>query len=54
VCALPASAGFGWIWQRYGSSTAFLVSAALAVMASVLLVAWKPGEHARTPAPSAS
>lgn len=45
VFALPASAGFGWVWERYGSTTAFLASTVLAVAACALLLAWRPGEH---------
>ncbi|MBI5363026.1 MAG: MFS transporter [Planctomycetes bacterium] len=42
VCALPASVAFGWIWQRFGSTHAFLVSAVLALLACALLVALRP------------
>jgi hypothetical protein len=42
LAALPASAGFGWIWQAHGSKTAFLVGASIAAAAVVaLLVEWK-------------
>jgi MFS family permease len=36
--ALPASAGFGWMWQRYGSRAAFLTGAALAATAAAGLL----------------
>ncbi|MGH2901105.1 MAG: MFS transporter [Solirubrobacteraceae bacterium] len=40
VGALPASLMFGALWDRYGSATAFMVGAGLALMATVgLLVA---------------
>jgi MFS family permease len=42
LLALPASVGFGWLWQRFGSSTAFLSSAALALAACGLLLAICP------------
>jgi MFS family permease len=35
LAALPASLLFGGLWQRYGASTAFVVGAALALMAAV-------------------
>src|SRR5512134_2908174 len=38
ICALPASALFGFLWKSFGGGTAFLVSAGLAVAASVLLI----------------
>ena len=37
--ALPASVGFGWIWQRYGSPAAFLTGATVAATAAVGLLA---------------
>ena len=36
--ALPASAGFGVVWAAYGASAAFLMGAALALAASVLML----------------
>lgn len=42
VAALPASLGFGLIWDRFGAATAFAVGAALAGVASVGLVAVVP------------
>ncbi|HEX7579611.1 MAG TPA: MFS transporter [Thermoanaerobaculia bacterium] len=42
LAALPASAGFGWIWQTHGSKTAFLVGASIAATAVLaLLVEWR-------------
>lgn len=38
VAALPASLAFGIVWDRFGAHSAFLMGAALAVVASVLLV----------------
>jgi MFS family permease len=37
VASLPASLLFGWIWERWGPSPAFLVGAGLALLASLLL-----------------
>lgn len=52
LAALPASAGFGWIWQTYGSKAAFLVGASIAAAAVfALLVEWKvdgPAEGLRS------
>jgi MFS family permease len=45
VCALPASVGFGWLWQRFGSASAFLASAGLALLACALLVALRPSRR---------
>ncbi len=42
VFALPASVMFGFLWSRYGSASAFLTSAALALAASALLWARPP------------
>jgi MFS family permease len=53
LAALPASAGFGWIWQAHGSSTAFLVGASIAAAAVVaLLVEWKVDGPAGRPGTS--
>ena len=42
LAALPASAGFGWIWQAHGSRTAFLAGASVAGAAVLALLAeWK-------------
>ncbi|MEQ1690005.1 MAG: MFS transporter [Gemmatimonas sp.] len=38
VAALPASVVFGAVWDRYGASTAFLMGAALALTAALLLL----------------
>jgi MFS family permease len=38
IGALPASLLFGLIWQRAGSSAAFLCGAALAAVAALLLI----------------
>ena len=38
VAALPASVVFGAVWDRYGASAAFLMGAALAVTASMMLL----------------
>jgi MFS family permease len=47
LAALPASAGFGWVWQAYGSKSAFLAGAAVAAAAAALLaVAGRPGRPA--------
>jgi MFS family permease len=42
VIALPASAAFGWAWDRFGSALPFLASSAIAVMATLLLFVWVP------------
>jgi MFS family permease len=39
--ALPASVGFGWIWQHYSSRAAFLTGAAIAAAAAAGLLAMK-------------
>ncbi len=48
ITLLPASALMGWLWQAYGSSLAFLVSASLAAAATVALatVRLPPGDPA--------
>jgi MFS family permease len=46
--AFPASLLFGFVWQRYGSASAFGMGAVLALLASVMLsilVVRKPGEN---------
>lgn len=40
--ALPASLIFGWIWDRYGSPTAFAFGASLALIAAVLMALVAP------------
>jgi MFS family permease len=42
ICALPASLGFGEIWDHAGHATAFVVGAALAGVAAVLLLVVGP------------
>lgn len=44
--ALPASAGFGLVWTRWGSGTAFLAGAALALAAALFLAVAVPGRSA--------
>lgn len=39
ICALPASLGFGWLWQHVNPETAFVVGALLAAAAALGLVA---------------
>jgi len=54
VAALASSAGFGWVWDRFGSAPAFAGSAALAVAAAAALrwaVPAGPGAPAETPRP---
>jgi MFS family permease len=41
ACAIPAGVLTGWIWQRFGASAAMSLSAGLALVAAVLLVAWE-------------
>ncbi|MBK7877064.1 MAG: MFS transporter [Planctomycetes bacterium] len=48
VCALPASVAFGFLWQRFGSASSFLTSAALALVACALLLAARPNARARS------
>jgi MFS family permease len=45
LAALPASAGFGWVWQSYGSSTAFMAGAAIAAGATAALFTVVPGNR---------
>lgn len=42
AAALPASAGFGLLWTRFGSQTAFLAGAGIALLAAVVLAATVP------------
>jgi MFS family permease len=44
LAALPANAMFGWIWDRYGSETAFLSGAAIAFFATGFLLILVPVE----------
>ena len=50
LAALPASAGFGILWTVYGSGTAFLAGASVALAAAVFLalaVPSPPGQSVR-------
>ena len=42
LAALPASAGFGLLWTRFGSRTAFLAGAGVALLAAFLLLVAVP------------
>ena len=42
LAALPASAGFGLLWQRFGSGTAFLAGAGIATAAAAALLVLVP------------
>jgi MFS family permease len=42
IAALPASAGFGWLYKAFGPAAAFGTGAGLALLAAVLLAAVKP------------
>jgi MFS family permease len=46
IGALPASLLFGFVWDRFGPTTAFDVGAALAFAAAVVLVAVRPAVSA--------
>ena len=43
--ALPASLAFGFVWDRYGAATAFLMGATLALIAAVGLLAATAGDQ---------
>jgi len=45
LAALPASAGFGWLWERFGSGAAFLTGAGVAALSAVALLALVPESH---------
>jgi MFS family permease len=45
--ALPASLIFGWIWDRSGSSSAFVFGATLALVAALLMAIVAPQSRAR-------
>jgi hypothetical protein len=45
--ALPASAGFGVLWTLYGSGTAFLAGAAVALLAALFLALAVPSPAGR-------
>jgi MFS family permease len=47
MAALPASAGFGFLWERFGSRVAFLTGAALATVAVASLLLLVPKAAAR-------
>lgn len=49
LAALPASAAFGWAWQRFGSSTAFLAGAAVAGSAALALALLVPSRPRPAP-----
>jgi MFS family permease len=46
--ALPASLIFGWIWDRSGSSSAFMFGATLALVAALLMAIVAPQSRARS------
>jgi MFS family permease len=45
--ALPASLIFGWIWDRWGSASAFVFGASLALIAAVMMAVVAPPAHSR-------
>jgi MFS family permease len=45
VAALPASLGFGLLWDRLGHQAAFLVAASLAAVAAIGLIAFLRSKH---------
>src|SRR5450759_1199347 len=45
--ALPASLIFGWIWDQWGSPSAFVFGATLALMAAVLMALVAPSTQPR-------
>jgi MFS family permease len=45
LAALPASAGFGWLWGRFGSGAAFLTGAGIASVAVAALLLLVPGRR---------
>ena len=45
LAALPASAGFGWLWERFGSGAAFLTGAGVAALSAVALLALVQESH---------
>jgi len=46
LAALPASAGFGLLWERFGSAAAFLTGGAIAALAALSLLLLVPGRRA--------
>jgi len=47
ICALPASVIFGLLWNGYGASAAFGVSAGIALLAAALLLLLRPEKYER-------
>jgi MFS family permease len=45
LAALPASAGFGLVWQRFGSAAAFLTGAGIAAAAALALLLLVPSRR---------
>jgi MFS family permease len=54
ICLLPASLGFGLIWDRAGHGAAFVVAAGLALLASVGLAFLRTTSRAASAAPRCS
>jgi MFS family permease len=48
IGALPASIGFGWLWQTYSPATAFYAGATVALSAALLLTIWGPTQAGRS------
>jgi hypothetical protein len=42
ITVLPASLLFGELWDNFGASTAFLVSAGISIIAALLFLTVKP------------
>lgn len=49
LSALPASAGFGYIWKRWGEAPAFLAAGGLVIVASLMLVRMRAIRHEAAP-----
>ncbi len=47
IGALPASVGFGWLWQTWGPTTAFVAGATLALAAAFMLAIRVPAQAGR-------
>lgn len=47
ITVLPASLLFGFLWDQFGASTAFIVSSAISVTAAGLMFTIKPGKIAK-------
>ena len=45
LAALPASAGFGWVWDHYGSEAAFLMGSSIAWFSAAALFLFLPGRR---------